>query len=60
MVMYGGRIIERGASEDIFTAPAEEYTRALIGSIPGSQQDVASHSQEVARGNGAPFTDLRA
>jgi oligopeptide/dipeptide ABC transporter ATP-binding protein len=33
-VMYAGRIIESGTSEDIFINPAHPYTLALISSVP--------------------------
>jgi oligopeptide/dipeptide ABC transporter ATP-binding protein len=35
MVMYSGRILEEGPAEAIFTSPRHEYTRCLLGSIPG-------------------------
>jgi peptide/nickel transport system ATP-binding protein len=34
-VMRGGRILEQGASERIFSDPGDAYTRELIGAIPG-------------------------
>ena len=34
MVMYGGRICERGTADDIFYNPAHEYTKGLLRSIP--------------------------
>lgn len=34
IVMYGGRVCERGTAEDIFYRPAHEYTRGLLRSIP--------------------------
>ena len=35
MVMQQGRVVEEGATRDIFTAPASDYTRALLAAIPG-------------------------
>ena len=34
VVMYGGRICERGTADDIFYHPAHEYTKGLLRSIP--------------------------
>lgn len=34
VVMYGGRICERGTAEDIFYTPHHEYTKGLLTSIP--------------------------
>ncbi|MGN0652252.1 MAG: ABC transporter ATP-binding protein [Gemmiger sp.] len=37
MVMYGGRVCERGTADDIFYRPAHEYTKGLLRSIPSTQ-----------------------
>lgn len=42
VVMYAGRVVEKGNVEDIFYNPLHPYTRGLLSSIPalgGSQQD---------------------
>jgi peptide/nickel transport system ATP-binding protein len=44
LVMYLGRVVELGPSEDIFTAPKHPYTRALLGSR--SSMDPARRIEE--------------
>ncbi len=34
MVMYAGRVVERGSRSALFADPRHPYTRALLGSIP--------------------------
>lgn len=34
IVMYGGRVCERGTAEDIFYRPSHEYTKGLLKSVP--------------------------
>ena len=34
LVMYNGRIVEEGLTDDVFDNPKEEYTKTLIKSIP--------------------------
>ena len=36
LVMYGGRVCERGSADDIFYRPAHEYTKGLLRSIPSA------------------------
>jgi len=35
VVMYQGKLVEEGSGEDIFNAPTQDYTKALLQSIPG-------------------------
>ncbi|WP_291799485.1 ABC transporter ATP-binding protein [Brevibacterium sp.] len=37
VVMRHGRIVETGSVDSVFAAPAEEYTRTLLDSIPGAK-----------------------
>jgi len=34
LIMYAGRILEEGSTEEIFSRPAHEYTRSLLAAIP--------------------------
>ncbi len=39
IVMYGGRVVERGTAQEIFYRPRHEYTRGLLHSIPNIDSD---------------------
>ena len=41
-IMYAGRIIEHGASTDIFEKPSHPYTVGLLNSIPRIDRDTRS------------------
>jgi len=63
VVMYSGRILEDGDTEEVFYRPAHEYTKGLLGCIPGLAKrgkDLASipgkiPSLEEGRPGGCPF-----
>ena len=46
IVMYGGRVCERGTAEDIFYRPGHEYTKGLLRSIP--QEDTNDRLVPIA------------
>ena len=39
LVMYGGRCVERGPAEDVFSEPRHPYTWGLLGSMPRMDRD---------------------
>ena len=63
MVMYSGRLLEEGKTDEIFSHPAHEYTRGLLGSIPNRAKkgtDLTTipgriPSLEEGRPRGCPF-----
>jgi peptide/nickel transport system ATP-binding protein len=56
-VMYLGRIVETGATEDVFRSPSHPYTEALIGSIPqiGQARKSAPLSGDLPDPRNPPF-----
>jgi peptide/nickel transport system ATP-binding protein len=40
LVMYGGKIIEKGPALDVFQSPQHPYTWGLLGSMPRLDRDV--------------------
>ena len=46
-VMYLGRIVESGTTEQVYTAPRHPYTRALLASIPTMGAPARDHKATV-------------
>jgi oligopeptide/dipeptide ABC transporter ATP-binding protein len=46
-VMYGGRIVEHGGTQEVFSRPLHPYTRALLESAPG-QEGVGGRLASIA------------
>jgi len=51
LVMYAGRIVERGSAQDVLARPRMPYTRALLDAVP--RADAPSH-RRLAAIAGAP------
>lgn len=41
MVMYGGRVMEQGAADDLFYRPTHPYTIGLLGALPRLDHEAA-------------------
>jgi oligopeptide/dipeptide ABC transporter ATP-binding protein len=47
LVMYSGRVIERGPTEELFESPSHPYTRILVESTPGRSRSMAPTRNDV-------------
>src|SRR5690606_2111631 len=47
VVMYGGRVVERGPVEAIFRSPQHPYTRALLRSMPRIEGAASERLQAI-------------
>ena len=54
IVMYGGRVCERGTADEIFYNPKHEYTKGLLRSIPNA----ANMKQRLVPISGTPINML--
>ncbi|MFI5491603.1 ABC transporter ATP-binding protein [Actinoplanes sp. NPDC051859] len=52
LVMYAGRMVEGGTSEDVTQAPAHPYTKLLIDSAPDPDRIHSLRPDTADRGNG--------
>ena len=63
LVLYGGQIMEQGATTDIFAAPSHPYTRGLLRAVPRLDRDdeelqtIAGEPPDMSRlPAGCPFS----
>ena len=63
LVMYGGQIMEEGATEDLFASPAHPYTAGLLKAVPRLDRDedelqtIAGEPPDMSRlPAGCPFS----
>ncbi len=47
-VMYVGKIVESGTTQEVFTRPKHPYTQALLSSVPIPDPDIESGMEELA------------
>jgi len=53
IVMYRGRIVERGSTDEIFSTPKHPYTRALLSAVPVPDPRIERQRQRIV------FTDTQ-
>ena len=56
MVMYGGRVMEAGPTEDVFARPGHPYTTGLLAAVP--RLDSAQEALETIPGDPPDLTAL--
>lgn len=58
LVMYGGRVMEMGATDDLFETPSHPYTRGLLNAVP--RLDVPQEMLQTIPGDPPDLTALPA
>jgi peptide/nickel transport system ATP-binding protein len=51
LVLYGGRIVEEGSVDEVFSYPRHPYTRALLDAIPPLDDDLPSRKLKTIAGS---------
>jgi oligopeptide/dipeptide ABC transporter ATP-binding protein len=50
LVLFGGRLVERGPTDAVLSAPAHPYTRVLLDSVPGVDGDFRFAATSISTG----------
>jgi peptide/nickel transport system ATP-binding protein len=63
VVLYGGRVLEVGAADEVFAAPVQPYTEMLLSSVPEVGVAITDDAEEptptaLAASDGCPFSPL--
>jgi oligopeptide/dipeptide ABC transporter ATP-binding protein len=58
LVMYLGRIVEDGPTQDVISRPAHPYTVALIQAVPRPQPEQSRGPLPIKGGHGNPLSSL--
>jgi peptide/nickel transport system ATP-binding protein len=59
IVMYLGKIVETGPTEEVYYNPCHPYTQALLKSIPGLKGRPKSKLDSIRGSIPSPFVDIR-
>jgi peptide/nickel transport system ATP-binding protein len=51
LVLYGGRIVEQGSVDDVFSHPRHPYTRALLDAIPPLDEELPDRKLKAIAGS---------
>lgn len=46
-VMYLGKLVEKGPSDDVYTKPKHPYTKALLSAVPIPDPDIAKNNKRI-------------
>lgn len=56
-VMYSGRVVERGPTRSVLSAPSHPYTRILLDSVPGNDGPMRESDRLLSPHSGCAFAD---
>jgi len=57
LVMYAGRVVERGPTQRVLRSPSHPYTRILLDSIPGTDGPLREVDNDLGGSSGCAFAE---